>query len=168
MAKYKTKCPESKRFRLSVPGDDESVLEWILHQNNLSMSLRVLIKRYIRQNGYTDATCEMVSQSRAGRPSLRERELEEKLSQLSAEEANQRFRGGSVQTQSPEPSMPVSSGYDRPQTPPPMQQNSNPNFNSAASHQPFIQPQSQPQQPAGGSSGMSSGASRAAAMLDGL
>ena len=61
--------PEALRFRFSVPVEDVSVREWVEKQHNLSMSVRQLIKDYIEANGYTDATCQPVSQVRGpGRP----------------------------------------------------------------------------------------------------
>lgn len=45
------------RYRLSVPEADESVNQWIEKQNNLSFSLRCVIKDIIRRYGITDVTC---------------------------------------------------------------------------------------------------------------
>ena len=61
--------PQSRRFRVSVPDADESVLEWIGAQSDLSASVRVLIRDAIERNGYRDATCYPVQQQpRRGRP----------------------------------------------------------------------------------------------------
>lgn len=61
--------PASKRFRVSVPEVDESVLAWIGAQSNLSESVRALIREAIERNGYRDATCyPVVQQPRRGRP----------------------------------------------------------------------------------------------------
>lgn len=58
------------RHRFSVPKADVSVQEWIQNQYNLSVSLRMLIKDYIRVNGTTDVTCAAVEQrGKVGRPS---------------------------------------------------------------------------------------------------
>lgn len=61
--------PQSRRFRVSVPDADESVLEWIGAQSDLSASVRALIRDAIERNGYRDATCYPVQrQPRRGRP----------------------------------------------------------------------------------------------------
>ena len=61
--------PAAKRFRVSVPDADESVLAWIGAQSNFSESVRALIRESIERNGYRDATCYPVQQQpRRGRP----------------------------------------------------------------------------------------------------
>lgn len=61
--------PTPKRFRVSVPETDESVLAWIGAQSDLSNSVRTLIRESIERNGYRDATCyPVVQQPRRGRP----------------------------------------------------------------------------------------------------
>lgn len=61
--------PAPKRFRVSVPETDESVLAWIGAQSDLSNSVRALIRESIEKNGYRDATCyPVVQQPRRGRP----------------------------------------------------------------------------------------------------
>lgn len=61
--------PTPKRFRVSVPETDESVLAWIGAQSDLSASVRALIRESIEKNGYRDATCYPVQQlPRRGRP----------------------------------------------------------------------------------------------------
>ena len=45
---------EAKRFRLSVPTDDDVVLAWCAAQHNLSMSLRMLVREYNRKHGCAD------------------------------------------------------------------------------------------------------------------
>lgn len=61
--------PTPKRFRVSVPETDESVLAWIGAQSDLSNSVRALIRESIERNGYRDATCYPVQQlPRRGRP----------------------------------------------------------------------------------------------------
>lgn len=61
--------PAPKRFRVSVPETDESVLAWIGAQSDLSNSVRALIRESIERNGYRDATCYPVQQQpRRGRP----------------------------------------------------------------------------------------------------
>lgn len=53
------------RFRLNVPVQDESVVEWIRSQAHLSMSLRLLIKEDISRNGMSDVTCRSVTVRKA-------------------------------------------------------------------------------------------------------
>lgn len=61
--------PQSRRFRVSVPDADESVLAWIGAQSDLSASVRTLIRDAIERHGYRDATCYPVQQQpRRGRP----------------------------------------------------------------------------------------------------
>ena len=61
--------PQSRRFRVSVPEADESVLAWIGAQSDLSASVRTLIRDAIERHGYRDATCYPVQQQpRRGRP----------------------------------------------------------------------------------------------------
>lgn len=61
--------PQSRRFRVSVPEADESVLAWIGAQSDLSASVRALIRDAIERHGYRDATCYPVTQQpRRGRP----------------------------------------------------------------------------------------------------
>ena len=61
--------PEPRRFRVSVPNADTSVLTWIGAQSDLSASVRALIRDAIRRDGYQDATCYPVKQQpRRGRP----------------------------------------------------------------------------------------------------
>ena len=67
MAREKKKAPS--RYRLSVPQHDLSVNEWCKMQDNLSFSLRTVIKDYIEANGMTDPTCiEVVEAPKVGRP----------------------------------------------------------------------------------------------------
>lgn len=61
--------PQARRFRVSVPDADESVLAWIGAQSDLSASVRSLIREAIERHGYRDATCYPVQQQpRRGRP----------------------------------------------------------------------------------------------------
>ena len=74
--------PQSRRFRVSVPDADESVLAWIGAQSDLSASVRSLIREAIERHGYRDATCYPVQQqSRRGRPP-KSTELTEQAEQL--------------------------------------------------------------------------------------
>lgn len=71
--------PQSRRFRVSVPDADESVLTWIGAQSDLSASVRSLIREVIERHGYRDATCYPVQQQpRRGRPP-KQTELTEQL-----------------------------------------------------------------------------------------
>lgn len=45
------------RKRVSVPSDDEAVLDWFKYQHNISFSVRWLIKSYIEKYGISDPTC---------------------------------------------------------------------------------------------------------------
>lgn len=62
----------SKRYRISVPLDDVSVIEWMSCQHSLSMSLRQLVKAAIEVNGMRDYFAsdsgEVVRKPRRGRP----------------------------------------------------------------------------------------------------
>ena len=74
--------PQSRRFRVSVPEADESVLAWIGAQSDLSASVRSLIREAIERHGYRDATCYPVQQQpRRGRPP-KSTELTEQAEQL--------------------------------------------------------------------------------------
>lgn len=69
--------PQSRRFRVSVPDADESVLAWIGAQSDLSASVRSLIREAIERHGYRDATCYPVQQQpRRGRPPKQTEQLE--------------------------------------------------------------------------------------------
>lgn len=59
-----------ERYRISVPVNDKTVVDWIESQANLSYSFRALVKEYVREHGMTDATCmEVVPGGRKrGRP----------------------------------------------------------------------------------------------------
>lgn len=61
----------SFRHRFSVPTEDTIVEEWIAKQCNLSSSIRVLIRNFVREYGNRDSTCVEfgVPARRAGRPS---------------------------------------------------------------------------------------------------
>lgn len=60
---------EPKRFRLTIPAADVSVLQWMKAQQNVSYSIRQLIRDAIRRNGYVDVTCSEVEQlPKRGRP----------------------------------------------------------------------------------------------------
>ena len=48
------------RYRISVPKEDISITQWMECQANISHSIRTIIKSYIQEYGYTDATCQPV------------------------------------------------------------------------------------------------------------
>lgn len=58
------------RHRFTVPIADTKVNDWIKNQSNLGFSLRVLIKAFVKEYGYQDATClELGTEvKRRGRP----------------------------------------------------------------------------------------------------
>lgn len=59
----------SKRYRFSVPNEDESTQRWLDAQQNLSLSLRLIVRRQIEREGYIDVACRPVEQlPRRGRP----------------------------------------------------------------------------------------------------
>lgn len=43
--------PTPSRYRISVPHDDELVLEWVRHQHNLSLSVRHIVQKEIKEQG---------------------------------------------------------------------------------------------------------------------
>lgn len=59
----------SKRYRFSVPNEDESTQRWLDAQQNLSLSLRLIVRKQIEREGYIDVACRPVEQlPRRGRP----------------------------------------------------------------------------------------------------
>ena len=58
------------RHCISVPDNDTDVVNWINAQNNLSMSLRHLIKQSVQKDGIGDIFCKPISNPgvSAGRP----------------------------------------------------------------------------------------------------
>lgn len=66
-----------RRVRLTIPSADKSVLDWIGVQQNVSYSIRQLIRDAIRRDGYTDVTCcDVQQQPKRGRPPKEEYEGE--------------------------------------------------------------------------------------------
>lgn len=64
------KKTQAIRYRFSVPEDDVSVVQWLKNQNNISSSLRTLVRDAIRSTGMQDVTCVPVEQyAKRGRPS---------------------------------------------------------------------------------------------------
>ncbi|MFF2053744.1 hypothetical protein ACFVU2_19225 [Leifsonia sp. NPDC058194] len=59
----------SERKRISIPKADESVLTWWEKQNDVGLSVRMLIRNEIERNGYVDVAFAPVAQlPRRGRP----------------------------------------------------------------------------------------------------
>lgn len=84
--------PTPKRFRVSVPETDESVLAWIGAQSDLSNSVRALIRESIERNGYRDATCyPVVQQPRRGRPpkNIGDESVDESVDAVTVESADE-------------------------------------------------------------------------------
>lgn len=44
-------------YRISVPKDDQTVAEWMEKQYNISMSIRQLVRAFVREHGQVDITC---------------------------------------------------------------------------------------------------------------
>lgn len=69
MARRKNPNP-STRYRFSVPSQDKVVAEWIAKQSNMSASIHVMIRAFVRQFGFADAMCVEFGTTRrpVGRP----------------------------------------------------------------------------------------------------
>ncbi|MCX5103516.1 hypothetical protein [Streptomyces sp. NBC_00439] len=62
---------EPRKVRWTVPAVDTSVIEWLDEQENISQSLRLLIRESIQRDGYIDVVYKPVDQlPRRGRPPL--------------------------------------------------------------------------------------------------
>ncbi|MGW2986449.1 hypothetical protein [Streptomyces goshikiensis] len=62
---------EPRKVRWTVPAADTSVIEWLDQQENISQSLRLLIRESIQRDGYVDVYYKPVGQlPRRGRPPL--------------------------------------------------------------------------------------------------
>ncbi|MEU9167816.1 hypothetical protein AB0D34_08475 [Streptomyces sp. NPDC048420] len=62
---------EPRKIRWTVPAADTSVIEWLDQQENISQSLRLLIRESIQRDGYIDVFYKPVDQlPRRGRPPL--------------------------------------------------------------------------------------------------
>ena len=48
---------EIKRYHITVPLVDKQVIEWVNAQDNISHSMRILIKAYVGKYGYVDPLC---------------------------------------------------------------------------------------------------------------
>ena len=64
------KAAQTSRYRFTVPDSDTDVVNWIAAQENLSTSLRVLIKQSVQRDGLVDIFCKPVANPgiTAGRP----------------------------------------------------------------------------------------------------
>ena len=61
--------PAVHRFRVSVPDADQSVLAWLAAQDNVSVSVRLLVRDAIERDGFCDVLTRPVTQQpRRGRP----------------------------------------------------------------------------------------------------
>lgn len=69
MARRKNPNP-STRYRFSIPSQDRVVADWIAKQSNLSSSIHVMIRAFVRQFGFADAMCVEFGTTRrpVGRP----------------------------------------------------------------------------------------------------
>lgn len=73
---------ERKYVKLSIPLADASVLRWLEGQDNMSDSIRQLIRQDIEKNGYDDVFCrDIVPGAKRGRPSNAELAMREQTSQ---------------------------------------------------------------------------------------
>ncbi len=69
---------EPRKVRWTVPAADTSVIEWLDQQENISQSLRLLIRESIQRDGYIDVFYKPVDQlPRRGRPPLESTEQPE-------------------------------------------------------------------------------------------
>ncbi|MFJ6484226.1 MULTISPECIES: hypothetical protein [unclassified Streptomyces] len=69
---------EPRKVRWTVPAADTSVIEWLAQQENISQSLRLLIRESIQRDGYVDVYYKPVEQlPRRGRPPLESAEQRE-------------------------------------------------------------------------------------------
>ena len=69
---------EPRKVRWTVPAADTSVIEWLDQQDNISQSLRLLIRESIQRDGYIDVYYKPVEQlPRRGRPPLESTEQHE-------------------------------------------------------------------------------------------
>lgn len=69
MSPQKERKAAPLRYRLAVPVADEAVNRWLGMQDNVSASLRTVVREWIERNGFEDATCKPVTQlPRRGRP----------------------------------------------------------------------------------------------------
>lgn len=50
----------SRRFRISVPEKDEDVIAWFEEQEEISASIRVLVKNFVKKEGVVDVMCRSV------------------------------------------------------------------------------------------------------------
>ena len=89
----KKKADAFHRLRFAVPKEDESIIRWLNAQSNMSYSLRVLIKRAILKNGYTDITCELIERDRRGRPTQNTVDHMNEAESLLASEFEERMPG---------------------------------------------------------------------------
>lgn len=94
------KQTQTSRYRFTVPDSDTDVTSWIASQENLSTSLRFLIKQSVQRDGIVDIFCKPVANPgvTAGRPkgtgqqmpipAPREQGLEEKREKTAAKKVS--------------------------------------------------------------------------------
>lgn len=89
------------RHRFTVPSADVQVNKWIESQSNLGFSIRVLIKNFVREYGYQDATCLEFGTpvARRGRPP---KDLKRQMSELSDSEPIQNVQESAVPQTEPQ------------------------------------------------------------------
>ena len=81
---------ERKYIKLGIPLADASVLKWLEGQDNMSDSIRQLIRQDIEKNGYDDIFCrDIVPGAKRGRPSNAELAMREQTSQKQTAETVQ-------------------------------------------------------------------------------
>lgn len=71
-----------KRIRLTIPERDTTAMDFIKAQKSVSASMRVLIREYVKQHGYTDPTCVRVE---APEPRIRKEEKPEPVKPVQVE-----------------------------------------------------------------------------------
>lgn len=77
---------DPRRFRVTVPADDESVIEWLDCQHSVSMSLRMLVRAAIEAYGMRDyfatESGEITQRPKRGRP-VRDESVQQQTVQAS-------------------------------------------------------------------------------------
>ena len=78
---------QRKYVKVGVPLADTAVLEWMAAQDNMSDSIRQLIRQDIEKNGYGDIFCrEIVPGAKRGRPSNAELAMREQANVQTVQE----------------------------------------------------------------------------------
>lgn len=97
-----------KRYRFSVPKNDDPVIHWLSVQANVSYSLRTLIRDSISRQGYVDITCGEPSAKSPGRPKKLQQDAIDRAAagHLYDEPVEQVNAGGSSYEPVPPPQVP--------------------------------------------------------------